>query len=107
MSYDISLTINTGIKDAVVADAGNYTWNVAPMLYDTNDGWERITKNNVSSKTASEILEKILVRLVENPGKYRAMNPKNGWGDYDSMLAWLQNLKEICDENPLCTVRVS
>ena len=46
--------------------------------------------------------------LEANPEKYRAMNPENGWGDYDRLCAkWREEIlpraKEIAESVPNAT----
>lgn len=104
MSYDFSMMIDTGNGDVCVESSENYTYNISPMLYDTNDGWERIMKNNVSGALAGELMTGIISRLEADPEKYRAMNPENGWGDYDSGLKWCKHLRDLFARHPKCTV---
>lgn len=41
------------------------------------------------------------------PDKFKKLNPANGWGDYDGLLAFVAAYLEACMEHPDATVRVS
>lgn len=108
MSYDISLMCECGCKHCTheYFDT-NYTSNIAPMMYEANEGigaWDKY-------KTAGDLipsLAKTIDRLEMEPDKYRAMNPDNGWGDYDRMLKhFLKPLLEACINNPKAKLWVS
>jgi hypothetical protein len=45
-------------------------------------------------------LETAIRGLVAEPERFRAMNPKNGWGSYDGFVDWLKSLLESARENP-------
>lgn len=45
--------------------------------------------------------------MQSKPEVYKAMNPENGWGDYDGCLGFLVSLQKACATFPLAQVRVS
>ena len=45
--------------------------------------------------------------MEADPETYRAMNPPNGWGDYEGALAYLRRLAEACATHSKCTINVS
>ena len=85
----------------------NYTYNVAPMLREAF-GCEDPDGNICGIKVihgmvgieASEVVHKALVKMAADPGKYRAMNPPNGWGDYWGCMTFLREIYEDCLGNP-------
>lgn len=83
---------NTGILD------WNYTSNCAPM-------WRKAGADlaKFEGKPAGEcapILSSAIEAMEADPETYRAMNPSNGWGDYDSLVASLKRLLEGLQGNP-------
>jgi len=48
------------------------------------------------------------VKLMEsNPGRFKAHNPPNGWGDYEGFLRWIKEYLDACKENPGAEIKVS
>lgn len=111
MSYDIELYMNidTGAPEPhwfTVADIGNYTSNVAPMWGDALG--HRLA--DLKEKTASDALpalQRAVAALEADPAKYEAMNPPNGWGDYQGALDYLRRLRDACAEHPKATIHMS
>lgn len=59
---------------------------------------------------ASELvqsLERGLSELIAEPDKYEAMNPSNGWGSYDGLLAFVASYLSACKNYPNADVEVS
>jgi len=48
-----------------------------------------------------------LERLRADPAKYRALNPPNGWGDYDGLVAFVDAYLLACKQYPTANVRIS
>ncbi len=98
MSYDINTEPDTGLD-------WNYTYNVQPMtakagLHSLHD-LDGLTAYAAASKIAGVIL-----RMEAVPDEYRALEPANGWGDYDGFLGRLRDLHEHLLAYPGTTVRV-
>jgi len=47
-----------------------------------------------------------LKRLRDEPDFFKGMNPDNGWGDYDGLVKWVEELLNACVENPDATISV-
>lgn len=105
MSYDVSLKIYTGNIDALVVDCGNYTSNVASMFHDAGVGLQDM--HDMTCRDAAPILKKGVQAMAADPKKYKAMNPKNGWGDYEGALDYLKGILGACETHPLATLDVS
>jgi hypothetical protein len=84
----------------------NYTSNMWPMLHEARFDWDPL-----EGKTAEEIepeIERLIGLMTKDPAAYRALNPKNGWGNYDSFLREvLRPLLEACKENPKAIFHIS
>jgi hypothetical protein len=100
MSWDISL-----VQKVIVADVGNYTWNVSPM-YQEALGMALSELNSCVAEDMIPVLAKGLADMTNNPKKYRAMNPKNGWGDYEGAVKFLGSLLSACIQNPNSYIEV-
>ncbi len=100
MSYDVSLCIDTGGQEPACL-----TSNVAAM-------WRRAGADLVAfdGRVAADVLPALRAAIVvmeDDPATYKAMNPPNGWGDYDSCLEFLGELVKDFASHPKATVVVS
>ena len=105
MSWDIRLT-EAKLVEVEIADIGNYTCNVSPMYV----GAMGVSLSYFDGKTAKDcvrLLSQGVANMVDDPGKYLAMEPDNGWGHYTGALKYLHNLLNACIENPNATIEVS
>lgn len=106
MSWDIHLEIDTGGPElARVYDVGNYTYNVCAM-YSLAIGSGLNELNGLLASDLIERLEKGVSDMWANPAKYKALNPANGWGDYEGALEYLEKLLLGCRMHPKATLRV-
>lgn len=63
----------------------NVTYNLSAMLTAAGFmGWPKIV-GRPAAFVGNHIIE-VLDFMAENPDKWRAMNPENGWGSYDVCL---------------------
>lgn len=53
------------------------------------------------------LLEAGLTILRAEPDRFRALNPANGWGDYDGLLDFVEDYLSACRAHPDATVSVS
>lgn len=44
--------------------------------------------------------------LEGNPDYFKQFNPENGWGDYEGLVAFVENYLQACRENPDAEVSV-
>lgn len=52
-------------------------------------------------------LEQGLLSLEADPSFYRAYNPKNGWGKYENLLAFVRDYLNACIEYPDAEISVN
>jgi|SRR5215469_13792607 len=64
--------------------------------------WKRL--DGMTGAQGSEYLGQIINGLESDPNRFRAMNPDNGWGDFDTLLATLRDMKAASD-NACCGAR--
>jgi hypothetical protein len=107
MSWDIWLVTEVDGHEITIGESFNYTHNCNRMIRDAGltewpykvDGWE--------AKKLAIFLDMAIENLSVDPEKYRAMNPENGWGDYDSLLDVLKQVRKQCATYPSTKVRMS
>lgn len=110
MSYDISLYLNVDSGGAepiemTVADIGNYTSNVAFIWSDALGH----SLGDLKEKNAGDSLPALAAavdKLLADPEAYRAMEPSNGWGDYDGAVAYLAALRDACAAHPKASIHI-
>lgn len=58
--------------------------------------------------TAEQLIEPLragLLKLKADPDKYRALNPENGWGNYDNLVAFVKIYLDACEEYSMALVK--
>ncbi len=103
MSWDIGIELN-GVK---FDNANwNYTHNCNDMMREAGYDWIY----HLDGKRVADTLPKFQAMLDElkaHPEKYQAMNPENGWGNYDCLCdLWrkiLPRAQEIVEKVPNAT----
>ena len=88
MSWDIGIHLN-GIHFENAE--WNYTHNTNEMMRKAGYDWVY----SLSDQKVIDTLPKfrsMVENLKASPKKYRSMNPENGWGDYDRLVALLDKL---------------
>lgn len=109
MSWWIGMEIDAGGENPIpMLHDVNCTYNLSDMfreaLPDLKDGMWGL--NNLSGSEAEPHLSKAIKDMDENPDKYKAMNPKNGWGDFDGALEVLVQILSWCQQAPRGTISV-
>lgn len=97
MSLDISIK---AMRETEIYE-GNVTYNLAPMYYKCIDkelGFKKL--NEMNCKEALPTINKAIEEMLNNADEYRKLNPKNGWGSYEGLLATLQEMRNCCEKNP-------
>lgn len=102
---------------AATVEVGSYTYNVSPMWWDAVGATRRLDDgrevggiamfHGAPGCEAAGPLSEAVERLKADPEKYRAMNPKNGWGDYESATRFLEHVARACVQLPSYRLDVS
>lgn len=66
----------------------NLTYNLNPILRRCGWKWDREWLDGKKAADIVEAVEATLIRLKKDPEELRAMNPPNGWGNYDSLVEY-------------------
>lgn len=79
--------------------------------------WERISKvaggswwtvlDGMSGNDGHRLLSEVLTAFDAEPARYRAMNPENGWGDFDQLCLVLREMSDLSRRFPTGLWRVS
>ncbi len=111
MSLDVSLEIavDTGGVEPHTVElfSRNITHNVSPMW--TKAGMHHamyVCDGEIAGGLVGEIDAGIKAMEVD-PAGFTALNPANGWGDYESALDFARAWFAACAGHPKATVRIS
>ncbi len=52
-------------------------------------------------------LQEGLQRLLDEPERFKALNPTNGWGSYEGLISFVREYLRACEESPDADVHVS
>lgn len=118
MSWDAYLIDDRGHEEGF----WNYTHNCNPMIEaalgedieaTTEPWWQSICTQGASplgrccwwellhgaeGPEGAALLDRVIRGLEAEPARFRAMNPQNGWGDYDSLLKVLTEMRNAVPE---------
>lgn len=100
MSFDVSIKHGT-----LEEDLGNYTYNCHGMM--TASGVRLRSINGLQGSEAAILIQHAYTWMVEHEARCRAMEPDNGWGDYEGWLGFVRKILEVCKQNPDATLTVS
>lgn len=85
----------------------NYTHNVSEM-WDLAGIYDDLY--NSDGKLAKDIVGNLifgLKKMLDNPDKFKKLNPENGWGDYDGAVKVLNEIISACNEYPDAEISIS
>jgi hypothetical protein len=106
MSWDAWLIDDRGHEEG----SWNYTHNTNRMAnaviddeFDVQPGewrtwWARL--DGLSGPEGAAMLDRIIRGLQADPARFEAMNPENGWGNYDSFVKVLTEMRNAVPEWP-------
>lgn len=105
MSLDIYLE---GPETVLVEKySANYTHNVTPMWNLAGVYAALYMSEGMSANYILPTLRAGLADMKMCPDKYKALDPANGWGSYETAVPWLEELIAACEENPESIIGVS
>lgn len=108
MSWDFYMVADLSSSELLtVLDDVGCTYNLSPM-YQAAMGGDGI-RELLDGKTGAEclaVLEPAIAAMEGDPAKYKALNPSNGWGDYEGAVNVLRDLRTWCLKAPRAIMRV-
>jgi hypothetical protein len=115
MSLDLYLQVTADVGGAephvVTLWSANYTHNCNTMAEAAGiqkHVWR--PEELLEIKTAGDLVEPLragIRRMEEEPQKFIALNPANGFGSYETFLPWLKKYLAACMEYPKATIYAS
>lgn len=103
MSWGIDIELPDGECVEVVS---GHTYNLSPMwrlagvFEDGSSDLDGMLAADVAVRAARGMM-----RAVYDPDAFRALNPTNGWGDYDGFLGVLTRTAILTRQNPTGIMR--
>lgn len=82
------------------------TYNVSKMYVEAM-GQSLSAFDGANAGGSIPALRKCVDEMLSNPEKYKAMNPANGWGNYEGALSYAQKLLHECEKKTTATINVS
>lgn len=105
MSYDVYGEIDTGGPEPHEVWWENHTSNTAGMWRAA--GVDLAAYDQQPADRLRDALGEAIIELRRNHQVYRRMDSPNGWGTYDTTLAFLERLHRHCVTHPNTTIRIS
>ncbi len=88
----------------------NITHNLGKMAEAADVYYALWRPEEIGIKKASDLIEVLqhgYSKLTDDPDTYKAMNPINGWGSYESLVVFVADYLNACRLYPDAFVRVS
>jgi hypothetical protein len=89
---------------------GNVTHNLGRMAGEAGIYQHLWRPEELGITTAKQLVEPLkagLELLRAEPDRFKALNPENGWGDYDGLVRFVTGYLMACEDYPDATVRAS
>ena len=101
------VTCTVGETDEVFTR--NITHNLGKMAYEAGIYMHLWRPDEIQATVASQLIEPLrkgLDLLLSDPERFNKLNPSNGWGDYDGLVAFVTDYLMACERYPQAKVRV-
>jgi hypothetical protein len=105
VSLDVYLEL---VQPVAVFDA-NITHNLGAMAREAGVYLACWRPEEIGAEKAADIVPVLtegLRLLREDPDRFKALNPENGWGDYEGLVNFVQSYRDACMESPEAAIRV-
>ena len=92
--------------DDLVEIVDGHTYNLSPMW--RLAGVFEHHSSEVDGLRADVLADRAargLIRAVSRPAEFKALNPANGWGDYEGFIEILTRTAIVCAENRAGVIR--
>lgn len=103
MGYSMSWSLHLDTPDGEMrTPVDGHTYNLSPM-WRLAGVFENHPIDDLHGERAATIgirAAKGLLRAVSKPAEFKALNPSNGWGDYEGFVKVLTRLAIDCAEEP-------
>jgi hypothetical protein len=100
MSADYYVLVDSGGPTPVIAeDCLNITYNLTPMLVEAGFPGHR-AMTDAPCTEAGGVFARTARRLRDDPERFKALNPPNGWGTYEGAIEFCDRLADACSRHP-------
>lgn len=106
MSLDVWLT---AVIESTVFDA-NITHNLGEMASEAGIYKCLWRPDEIGISKANQLIEPLrngLKLLKDNPEKFKALNPPNGWGNYERFVSFVSEYLAACEKFPEANICIS
>jgi hypothetical protein len=87
----------------------NITHNLGKMADEAGVYQHLWCPEEIGITKAAELIEPLeagLKLLIAEPDRFKALNPSNGWGNYEGLVAFVAAYLKACEDYPYATVNV-
>ncbi len=87
----------------------NITHNLVTMAEAAGIYMHLWRPEEIGIKTAGELMDPLREGyrlLINEPGRFKKLNPSNGWGSYEGLVKFVKNYLAACIENPDAIIEV-
>lgn len=102
------VTFARGDDETTTLYSRNITHNLGKMADAAGIYHHLWRPDEIGVTKAHELVEPLtngLSLLINDPDKFEAFNPENGWGCYDGLVAFVKDYLNACEEFPTANVR--
>lgn len=88
----------------------NVTHNLSKMATEAGIGEALWSPEEINVTKAGELIGRLglgLDTLKSDPEHFKKFNPKNGWGNYEGLVRFVENYLNACREYPDSKIEVS
>jgi hypothetical protein len=106
MSLDVYLVV---VKPTEVFSA-NITHNLSKMAEEAGIYYCLWRPEELNITIAKQLINPLrigLKKMKDNPEKFKAFNPPNGWGTYEHFVPWLEEYINACEAYPEANIKVN
>jgi hypothetical protein len=106
-THNTNRMINTALGQERMAATTIPWWEKIRTTSPENPGswWELL--DGASGEEGASLLGVIVDGLNTDPDRFRAMDPDNGWGDFDQLREILEQMRDVSKDFPSGEWRVS
>ena len=104
------IVIPAGVYEDASVYSANITHNLNSMAEEAGIYRYLWRPGETGVELAAQLIEPLevgIALLESDPERFKALNPSNGWGTYEGLVAFVGNYLEACRQYPTASVSVS
>ncbi len=114
MSLTVSLVAVTDVGGSkphfVELFSANVTHNLNHMAHEAEIYEHLWRPNEIGITQASQLIKPLrngITMLLDDPSKFKNLNPSNGWGSYKDFVPWVKDYLVACETYPEAIIAIS